>query len=105
MTPKHEMPASYFTDLFERARRALAEHIGPEAVALDPGSLDQGGHGEASHVAAQVRVDDRTREVIVRVFDIHTGGMNTSRPRQIPLPRCRRPASSSWMTRRTSAGC
>jgi hypothetical protein len=83
MTPKDEAPASYFTDLFERARRALAEHIGPEAVVLHPGSVDQGGHGEASHVAAQLRVDDRTREVIVRFFDIHTGGTIRELPPQL----------------------
>ena len=83
MTPKDETPATYFTDLFERVRRALAEHIGTEAVVLDPGSLDQATNGEAGHVAAQLRIDDRTREVIIRFYDVHTGSTIRELPPQL----------------------
>ena len=83
MTPKDETPAGYFTDLFERARRALTEHIGAEVAVLDPGTPDQAPNSEAAHVAAQLRIDDRTREVIVRFYDVHTGSTIRELPPQL----------------------
>lgn len=74
MTPRGEGPATYFSDLFERARRALAEHNGGgDAVVFDPQSVDAAASAESVGVAAQLRIDDRTREVIVRFYDVHTG--------------------------------
>ncbi|HXF83336.1 MAG TPA: flagellar protein FlaG [bacterium] len=72
MTPGSESP-TYFSDLFERARRALVEHhAGTDAAALAPrAELDA--PGAAGGVAAQLRIDDRTREVVVRFYDLHTG--------------------------------
>lgn len=78
MTPKDAAPAiGYFTDLFERARRALIEQMGPTLA----GVLEQPGASEADssaardglRIAAQLRVDDGTREVVVRFYDVATG--------------------------------
>jgi hypothetical protein len=68
-----ERPA-YFNDLFERAARALAEHgAGPEAPALHAGPVDGAAAGHGVAVAAQLRIDDRTREVLIRFYDVNTG--------------------------------
>lgn len=66
---------AYFSDLFERAARALAEHT---AAGMD---TEVSGHeapapasgGDPCQVAAQLRIDDRTREVWIRFYDVHTG--------------------------------
>lgn len=73
MTPRDERPTTYFSDLFERARRALSEHNGGgDAVVFDPRSVEAAA-AEPAGVAAQLRIDDRSREVIVRFYDVHTG--------------------------------
>jgi hypothetical protein len=72
MTAESASPAN-FSDLFERARRALAEHhTGSDATALEP-PAGPGAASAAGAVAVQLRIDDRTREVMVRFYDVHTG--------------------------------
>lgn len=81
MTPKEAAPAiGHFTELFERARRALVEQMGPATASVleqprtsEPESIEAPPSHDGVHVAAQLRVDDRTREVVVRFYDIHTG--------------------------------
>ncbi len=75
--------------LFERARRALASRLQldpeiAEALSLPrpgwagalPGQTATAPHGTPGpigHLAARLAVDDRTRQVIVRVIDTRTG--------------------------------
>lgn len=62
--------------LFERARQALAARLNletgiAEALALSPaaGASD----AAAGRVAAQLRIDEHTRQVVVRLYDAQTG--------------------------------
>jgi hypothetical protein len=73
MTKGDETPGTYFSDLFERARRALSDHNGGDAVVFDPQSVDASASTNPGGVAAQLRIDDRTREVFIRLYDVHTG--------------------------------
>jgi len=81
MTPKDAAPAiGYFTELFERARRALIEQMGPALSGVleqpglsGPGSSEPADPRDGARIAAQLRVDDRTREVVVRFYDLQTG--------------------------------
>jgi len=76
MTPKDAAPAiGYFTELFERARRALIEQMGPALAGVleQPGSSEPADPRQGARIAAQLRVDDRTREVVVRFYDLQTG--------------------------------
>lgn len=81
MTPKDPAPAiGYFTELFERARRALIEQMGPglAGVLEQPGvsgsaSSAPADRHDGTRIAAQLRFDDRTHEVVVRFYDVQTG--------------------------------
>lgn len=78
MTPKDAAPAlGYFTELFERARRALIEQMGPALAGVleHPGASapDSSAAGDGVRIAAQLRVDGGTREVVVRFYDVATG--------------------------------
>jgi len=72
--PPDAAPAGgHFSELFERARRALVELGGLRAEALDGPAAGGIPSPDGTRVAAQLRLDERTREVVVRFVDVQTG--------------------------------
>jgi len=81
MTSPQDSPTRYFDDLFERARRALAERAASDRDALhaEPNGAAAGdGRG-----AAQLRLDEATRDVLVRFYDTQTGHTIVEVPPQL----------------------
>lgn len=83
MSPKDAagLGSEYFADLFERVRRALAERLEPGIADLlaQPGipvpqpAVVGMPLEEQGHAAAQLRFDEQTRQVLVRIYDVRTG--------------------------------
>lgn len=76
-----EDATGYLPDLFERAQRALTERLQPaldEALAAPlrqhgaESSADASGQQMGS-IAAQFRVDEQTKQVLLRIYDVRTG--------------------------------